>query len=60
MSDTSRPRRLLVVHHTSSPGMQAMLEAALAGANDDLITGLFCSHTSRRQKGARCAVTSGV
>jgi multimeric flavodoxin WrbA len=40
MSDTSRPRRLLVVHHTPSPGMQAMLEAALAGANDDEITGV--------------------
>jgi multimeric flavodoxin WrbA len=29
--------RLLVVHHTPSPGMQEMLEAALAGARDDAI-----------------------
>lgn len=33
-------RRLLVVHHTPSPGMQAMLEAALAGARDEEITGV--------------------
>lgn len=39
MSD-SPTRRLLVVHHTPSPGMQAMLEAALAGAHDDEITGV--------------------
>jgi multimeric flavodoxin WrbA len=26
--------RLLVVHHTPSPAMQAMLEAAVAGARD--------------------------
>lgn len=26
--------RLLVVHHTSSPALQAMLEAAVAGAHD--------------------------
>src|SRR5579862_7346409 len=30
---TSVPR-LLVVHHTTSPALQAMLEAALAGARD--------------------------
>lgn len=34
------PRRLLVVHHTPSPGMQAMLEACLAGARDGDITGV--------------------
>jgi NAD(P)H-dependent FMN reductase len=34
------PRRLLVVHHTPSPGMQAMLEAALAGARDEQIEGV--------------------
>lgn len=33
-------RRLLVVHHTPSPGMQALLEAALAGARDDEIEGV--------------------
>ncbi|MCK0110594.1 flavodoxin [Ornithinimicrobium sp. F0845] len=33
-------RRLLVVHHTPSPGMQAMLEAALTGARDEEITGV--------------------
>jgi multimeric flavodoxin WrbA len=32
--------RLLVVHHTPSPGMQEMLEAALAGARDDAIEGV--------------------
>ncbi|AXH96898.1 flavodoxin family protein [Ornithinimicrobium avium] len=32
--------RLLVVHHTPSPGMQAMLEAALSGARDDEIEGV--------------------
>jgi|SRR5690625_428596 len=34
------PRRLLIVHHTPSPGMHAMLEAARDGASDDLITGV--------------------
>lgn len=38
MSDS--PARLLVVHHTPSPGMQAMLEAALSGARDEEITGV--------------------
>ena len=33
-------RRLLVVHHTPSPGMQAMLEACLAGARDEEISGV--------------------
>lgn len=33
-------RRLLLVHHTPSPGMQAMLEAVLAGARDPDITGV--------------------
>jgi multimeric flavodoxin WrbA len=32
--------RLLVVHHTPSPSTQAMLEAVLAGANDDAIEGV--------------------
>ena len=32
--------RLLVVHHTPSPGMQAMLEACLAGARDEEISGV--------------------
>lgn len=35
-----RPRRLLVVHHTPSPGMQAMLEAVLAGTRDEQIEGV--------------------
>src|SRR5436305_6855170 len=30
----------MVVHHTPSPGMQEMLEAALAGARDDAIDGV--------------------
>jgi NAD(P)H-dependent FMN reductase len=29
--------RLLVVHHTTSPRLQALLEAVLAGANDEAI-----------------------
>src|ERR1039457_5836088 len=32
--------RLLIVHHTSSPSMQAMLEAVLAGASTDEIEGI--------------------
>jgi len=32
--------RLLVVHHTPSPALQEMLEAALAGARDDAIEGV--------------------
>ena len=32
--------RLLIVHHTSSPSMQAMLEAVLAGASTDEIEGV--------------------
>ena len=32
--------RLLVVHHTPSPALQEMLEAALAGARDDSIEGV--------------------
>jgi multimeric flavodoxin WrbA len=31
---------LLIVHHTPSPGMQAMFEAALSGANDPEIEGV--------------------
>jgi NAD(P)H-dependent FMN reductase len=31
---------LLIVHHTPSPGMQAMFEAVLAGATDPEITGV--------------------
>jgi multimeric flavodoxin WrbA len=33
-------RRLLVVHHTPSPAMQAMLESALDGARSDEIEGV--------------------
>jgi multimeric flavodoxin WrbA len=33
-------RRLLIVHHTPSPAMQAMLEAALAGARTDEVEGV--------------------
>jgi multimeric flavodoxin WrbA len=33
-------RRLLVVHHTPSPAMQAMLESVLAGARTDEIEGV--------------------
>ncbi len=33
-------RRLLIVHHTPSPAMQAMFEAALAGARTDEIEGV--------------------
>jgi NAD(P)H-dependent FMN reductase len=32
--------RLLVVHHTTSPALQAMLEAVLAGARDPAIEGV--------------------
>jgi|SRR5215472_4977144 len=32
--------RLLLVHHTSSPALQAMFEAVLAGANTDEIEGV--------------------
>jgi multimeric flavodoxin WrbA len=32
--------RLLIVHHTPSPGMQAMFEAVLSGATDPEITGV--------------------
>lgn len=33
-TDQGMPRRLLVVHHTPSPGMQAMLESVLAGCTE--------------------------
>jgi multimeric flavodoxin WrbA len=33
-------RRLLVVHHTTSPTLQELLEAVLAGARDDAIEGV--------------------
>lgn len=36
----SMAAQLLVVHHTPSPGMQAMLEAARDGATDDAIEGV--------------------
>ena len=39
-TDAGMPRRLLLVHHTPSPGMQAMLEAVLAGARDEEIEGV--------------------
>jgi NAD(P)H-dependent FMN reductase len=32
--------RLLIVHHTPSPAVQTLLEAALAGARDDALAGL--------------------
>jgi NAD(P)H-dependent FMN reductase len=32
--------RLLIVHHTPSPAVQELLEAALSGAGDDALTGL--------------------
>jgi hypothetical protein len=32
--------RLLIVHHTPSPAMQAMLEAAVAGAHDPELSGI--------------------
>jgi hypothetical protein len=32
--------RLLVVHHTPSPTMQAMFEAAVSGARTDEISGV--------------------
>jgi len=35
-----RPKVLLIVHHTPSPSLQAMLEAVRAGANDPEITGV--------------------
>src|SRR5699024_931935 len=38
--DATTHRRLLVVHHTPSPGMQAMLEATLAGARNKEIAGV--------------------
>lgn len=38
--DAARRPRLLVVHHTPSPGMDAMLEAVLSGARDEDITGV--------------------
>jgi NAD(P)H-dependent FMN reductase len=36
----ARPKVLLVVHHTSSPALQELLEAALAGARADGIDGV--------------------
>jgi multimeric flavodoxin WrbA len=33
-------RRLLIVHHTSSPSLHSMYEAALSGASDDSIEGV--------------------
>jgi NAD(P)H-dependent FMN reductase len=35
-----RVARLLVVHHTSSPALQAMLEAVIAGARDPELDGI--------------------
>src|SRR5699024_8634222 len=37
---TEETKRLLVVHHTPSPGMDLMLEAVLSGARDEEITGV--------------------
>src|SRR5690625_2601097 len=39
-SDESGNARLLVVHHTPSPGMDAMLESVLSGARHEDITGV--------------------
>lgn len=38
--DAAAKRRLLIVHHTPSPGMQAMLEAVQSGAGDEQIRGV--------------------
>lgn len=40
MDPSTGRRRLLVVHHTPSPGMQAMLEAVLEGARHEDIEGV--------------------
>jgi multimeric flavodoxin WrbA len=37
--------RLLVVHHTSSPALQAMLEAVVAGARDPELRGVIVQVT---------------
>ncbi|MCW0212801.1 MAG: NAD(P)H-dependent oxidoreductase [Pseudonocardia sp.] len=34
------PKRLLIVHHTPSPGMQELLDAVVRGASDPEITGV--------------------
>ena len=36
--------RLLVVHHTTSPSLEAMFEAAMSGATDDQIRGVEVVH----------------
>jgi len=36
--------RLLVVHHTTSPSLQAMLDAVLSGSTDDQIRGVEVVH----------------
>lgn len=32
--------RLLIVHHSPTPGVRSLLDAVVAGANDDLIDGV--------------------
>jgi NAD(P)H-dependent FMN reductase len=44
--------RLLVVHHTASPALEELLEAALAGARDDAVEGV--------EVVVRPALTAGV
>jgi multimeric flavodoxin WrbA len=36
--------RLLVVHHTTSPSLQSMFDAVIAGASDDRIEGVTVVH----------------
>jgi hypothetical protein len=45
-------RRLLIVHHTASPAMQAMFEAVTAGAGHEEIEGV--------EVVIRLALTAGV
>lgn len=52
LTEAPTPRRLLVVHHTPSPGMQEMLDAVLAGARDEEIQGV--------EVVVRPALTAGV
>ena len=40
MSDSTRARRLLVVHHTTSPSLHSMFDAVHEGSTDRSITGV--------------------